>query len=350
MSRLSWTHRFRWVARALAAALCILGGAVLPAATADVRVATGYRVEVVVTGIPRPIELAFDAAGKLIVLSHGWRGDAAAEIYRLELSGSLPVDAAGVPRVVIPYAEGPRKIAFGSLAVDPKGGDLFLGEENGNRIYRLTADKKLVQFAVGLHHMVGGGSLAFDGLGRLVVLDFASSEGRLRSEAPPPSTLDWLESEAYDGPLVFRLKPDADIPLPRRLDLIVPLFPRVSAKRAAAEALPRFISVAASPEGELLLSSLGEVFRLTPENGLRLLAQLPAGHYHRTHIARGPDAGVFVSSGFHIREVFRISPAGVVTSVAQALGDPAGIVVDRAANLYIAETALHRIIRISPSP
>jgi sugar lactone lactonase YvrE len=55
-----------------------------------------------------------------------------------------------------------------------------------------------------------------------------------------------------------------------------------------------------------------------------------------------------VSSGVHLRELDRVSPAGVVTSVARELGDPQGIAVDRAGNIYVAETALHRIIRIRP--
>jgi sugar lactone lactonase YvrE len=44
-----------------------------------------------------------------------------------------------------------------------------------------------------------------------------------------------------------------------------------------------------------------------------------------------------------------VSPSGVVTSVAHDLGDPQGIVVDRSGALYVAETALHRIIRIRPT-
>ncbi|MFQ5828140.1 MAG: hypothetical protein ACE5JD_03160 [Candidatus Methylomirabilia bacterium] len=333
----------------LAGAFCLLSGGVLPSATAEVRVAEGLRVEVVVTGIPRPVELAFDASGSLVVLSHGWRGDSAAEIYRLDLRG-LPLDSPP-SRVVIPFSEGPRKATFGSLAVHPKSGDLFLGEENGNRVYRLTAEGNLELYAVGLQHLVGGSSLAFDGKGRLVALDYASPAGRLRSEARLPPALDWLRSEAYQGPLVFRLDPKADIPLPRRFDLVAPLFPKGWARRTAREVLPRFISVTASPAGNLvLLGSLGEVFRLTPQTGLHLLARLPAGDYRRTNMAVGPEGAVFVSSGFHVRRLFRISPAGAVTTVARELGDPGGVVADQAGNLYIAETALHRIIRIRPLP
>ncbi len=73
---------------------------------------------------------------------------------------------------------------------------------------------------------------------------------------------------------------------------------------------------------------------------------MPSGHYHRTHMTVGPDGSVFVSSGFHIRQVFRVSPTGAVTVVAQDLGDPEGIAVDDAGDLYVAENALHRVIRI----
>ena len=128
-----------------------------PAVGAEV--AGGLRVEVVATGIPRPIQLAFDARGRLAVLSHGWRGDAAGEIYRVDLDAPLPVDLARAPRVVIPFADGPRKTVLGSLAIDVSSGDLFLGEENGNRIYRLGADQRLQAVAVGLNHLLGGSAL-----------------------------------------------------------------------------------------------------------------------------------------------------------------------------------------------
>lgn len=346
MSRLSYARSFR--PAALAGALALVLAWWCPAG-AEVQLAPGQRLEVVATGIPRPVQLTLDRSGGLVILSHGWRGDAAAEVYRVDLAG-LPRDASRAPRVVIPFAEGPRKLAFGSLAIDPRSGDLFLGEENGNRIYRLTAEGRLTLFAAGLDHLVGGSSLAFDDKGRLVALDYASPEGQLRSEAPPPGTLDWLSSEAYHGPLVYRVDPQEDIPGPRRLDLVAPLFPEAPARRPGVEPMFRLVSVASAPSGELfLLSSIGEVFRLD-DHGLRRFARLPSGHYHRTHMAVASDESVFVSTGFHIRQIFRISPAGTVTTVAWDLGDPGGIAVDRAGSLYIAEGAVHRIIRISPAP
>ena len=318
-----------------------------PATGADV--AAGLRADVVATGIPRPIQLALDPLGGLVVLSPGWRGDAAAEVYRLDLRGPLPVDAARAPRVVIPFADESRKTVFGSLAVDPRSGDLFLGEENGNRIYRLGADQRLQAVAVGLNHLLGGSALALDHQGRLVFLDYASPETNLRSESPLPPSLSWLIEEGYQGPLVFRIDPREERRLPRRADLLSPILPRGAAPRPAREPQWRLISVTAAAGDDLVfLSSVGEVLRLGSDGELRLVARLPAGHYHRTNLAMGPDGSVFVSGGFHIRQIFRISPAGAVSTIASELGDPGGIVLDREGALYVAETALHRIIRIAP--
>lgn len=330
----------------------LLGAGVLlstvgPAILGAARAPDSLGVEVMVRGLPRPVHLDIDGAGRLVVLSHGWQGDAAAEIYRFDLK-SLPVDASASPRMVIPFSDGPRKAAFGSLAVDPRSGDLFLGEENGNRIYRLSAHGTLALYGVGLNHLVGGSSLAFDLSGRLLALDYTSPEEQLRSEAPPPAGFEWLSSEAYHGPVVFRLDPEENLPLPRRLDLVAPVFPRGPTRHPGVEPQFRFISVVASPTGDLvLLNSVGELLVLAPDGSLRRLARLPAGHYHRTHMAVGPDGSVFVSSGFQIRLLYRVSAAGGVTTVAQDLGDPGGISVDRAGRVYVAEAAHHRIIRIT---
>ena len=325
--------------------------AVSPQPTAGADVSPGLRVDIVVTGIPRPIQLAFDTRGGLVVLSQGWRGDAAAEIYRVDVHEALPVDAARAPRIVIPFAEELRKAVFGSLALEPRSGDLFLGEENGNRIYRLVAARRLSPLAVGLNHLLGGSSLTLDRDGRLVVLDYASFESQLRSESPMPPSLESLAVDDYTGPLVFRIDPQEDVPLPRNLEVVAPIFPKRPARRVPGEPLHKFIAVAPlGRDGLVLLNSVGEVLVLSAEGGLKRLARLPSGHFHRTNMAVGPDGSVFVSAGFHIRELYRVSPAGVVTSVAHDLGDPQGIVVDRWGDLYVAETALHRIIRIRLDP
>ena len=166
--------------------------------------------------------------------------------------------------------------------------------------------------------------------------------------SPPPATFEWLSGDAYQGPVVVRLDPEENVPLPRRLDVVAPLLPKGAAPGAKAEPLYRFISVATTSSGEIvLLNSVGEVLVLTSDGRLRPLARLPSGHYHRTHMTAAPDGSVFVSSGFQIRQIFRISREGV-TVIASGLGDPEGIAVDDAGDLFVAENALHRVIRISP--
>jgi hypothetical protein len=310
------------------------------------RLADGLVAEVIATGIGRPIQLAFEGGGRLVVLGHGRRGDAAAELLWIDLGGPLPIDAVRWPRVVIPFADEPRKNAFGSLAVDTRTGDVYLGEENGNRIYRLGADRRLTAVAIGIQHLVGGSGIALDGHGQLVVVDFTSPETSLRSESAPPPGLSTLEPSDYQGPLVFRVGLEGEASLPRRLDLLPPFFPRTWA-RPIGEPLTRFMSVATHGDDRLiLLDSLGQVFVLTRGGAPRLFARLPAGHYHRTSIAVASDRSVFVSSGFHVRRVFRVAPDGRVDVVASDLGDPGGIAIDDTGRLYVAETALHRIIRI----
>jgi hypothetical protein len=304
---------------------------------------------VVATGVPRPIQLALDARGGLVVLSPGWSGDSAGEIYRLDLRGPLPINAARVPRVVIPFADESRKAVFGSLALDPRSGDLFLGEENGNRIYRLGDHQRLQTVAIGLNHLLGGGALTLDRHGRLVFLDYASPETHLRSETPLPPSLRWLIDEGYRGPLIFRIDPREERPLPRQADLLIPILPRREPTRPDREPMWRLISVTAAPGDDLvLLSSVGEVFRLGSDGELRLVVRLPAGHYHRTNLTTGPDGSIFVCGGYQIRQIFRISPAGNISIVASELGDPGGIVLDPEGVLFVPEAALHRIIRIAP--
>jgi glucose/arabinose dehydrogenase len=111
----------------------------------------------------------------------------------------------------------------------------------------------------------------------------------------------------------------------------------------------RLIGVTSAGDDLIVLSTVGDVFRLGPDGDLRFIARLPVGHYHRTSLAMGPDGSVFVSGGFQIQKIFRVSPAGEVSMVAGELGDPGGIVFDRTGALYVAETALHRIIRIAPA-
>ena len=301
------------------------------------------RVDVVATGIPRPLQLVWDGR-VLVVLSPGARGDSAGELYRVPVGVDAPVDQSRRPRTRIPFAD--AAATLGSMALDPTSGDLFLGEENGTRIWRLEADERLTLYATGLRRLVGGGALALDRLGRLVLVDYADPFLSQPDERPPPG-LEQLREEDYRGPLIFRLGHDPTIRLPRRLDYLAPLFPRAWSRRTGDSVLPHLISLVPLANDELvLLTSSGELFRLQGDGGFALFARLPRGQYNRTHMVAAPDGTIFVSGGFHVGSVFSVSPSGVVTTLASRLADPQGIALDGRGNLYVAESSFHRIVRL----
>jgi hypothetical protein len=278
-------------------------------------------------------------------LSPGRGGDAAGEIYRVDLDGEFPVDLSRHARVRIPFGDG--SLALGSLAVDQSARALFLGEENGTRIYRLTDDEKLTLYATGLHRLAGGSSVALDRQGRLVVVDHVDPFISPGDERPVPG-LEPFRDEQYRGPVVFRISLDAAIRLPRRVDLLAPVFPRGWGGRGGGGNFRRLIAVAPLAGDDLVvLTSDGELLRLAG-GSLEPWVALPRGQYNRINMLAAPDGAVIVSGGFHVARIFRVAPNGAVTVLAANLGDPEGIALDGRGDLYVAESSLHRIIRLRP--
>lgn len=301
-------------------------------------------LEVVATGVPRPVQLAWDGRA-LVVLSPGARGDVAGEIFRVDLAGDLPVDLSRQPRVRIPFPDA-RTATFGSLALHPATRDLLLGEENGGRIWRLDAGERLTLYATGLQRLAGGSTLAFDPGGRLLVVDLVDPRLSQSDEMTPPG-LEQLREEDYRGPLVFRLTLDPVIPLPRRLERLPPLYPRAWGGRAGGALLPRLVCVTPLGGDDLaLLSSSGELFALGADGRLAPLARLPRGQYLRVNMVSAPDGTIYVSGGFWLARLFRVARDGSVAVLAENLADPQGIVLDGQGTLYLAESSLHRIVRL----
>jgi sugar lactone lactonase YvrE len=58
------------------------------------------------------------------------------------------------------------------------------------------------------------------------------------------------------------------------------------------------------------------------------------------------DGTVYASGGFHVGQVFRVSRDGAVETLASDLADPEGIAVDGRGAVYVAESSLHRIVRL----
>src|SRR3982074_324851 len=128
-------------------AVSVRGGGAILAATLLFSTALGRevslpdRLEVVMTGVPRPLQLAIDRR-TLVVLGPGARGDSAGEIHRVAPREALPAPVSRRPRVGVPFLDA-RLATLGSMALQPTTRDLFLGEENGTRVYRLDAGERL---------------------------------------------------------------------------------------------------------------------------------------------------------------------------------------------------------------
>ena len=54
----------------------------------------------------------------------------------------------------------------------------------------------------------------------------------------------------------------------------------------------------------------------------------------------------YVSGGFWVARLFRVAPDGSLATFAENLADPQGIALDWRGALYLAESALHRIVRL----
>jgi hypothetical protein len=321
----------------------LVGALVLSASVRNIEPWSG--LEVVATGVVRPLQLAIDG-NALLVLGLDSRGDAAGELYRVDLTGQLPVDLARQPRIQIPFPDA-WTATLGSLAVSPKTRELFLGDENGRRIWRLGPENRLTLYAQGLKRLMGGSTLAFDGRGRLLIVDHVDPVLSPHDELLTPG-LEQFRDEDYRGPLLFRLAMDPAIPLPRDVGRLAPLFPRGWNGAVGGRFLPRLVAVAPRAHDLVVLSSAGELFTIEDGGGLMPWVKLPAGQYHRVNIVAAPDGMVYVSGGFWVARVFRISPAGTVTTIATDVADPQGIALDARGNIYVAESSLHRILRITP--
>src|SRR5258705_7501090 len=330
-------------------ALSVRGGGAILAAALLFSTVLGREVslpdglELVMTGVPRPLQLAIDRR-TLVVLSPGARGDSAGEIHRVDLDEAFPVDVSRRPRVRVPFLDA-RLATLGSMALQPTTRDLFLGEENGARVYRLDADERLSLYVDGLRRLPGGSALAIDGAGRLVLLDHADpviSPGEERL----PQGLDQFRDEDYRGPLVFRLSLDPTIPVPRRVHRMPPLFPRAWGGRAGGAMLPRLVAVAPIGGELAVIGSGGTLYRVAADSRLVPVVTLPSGQYLRINMQAAADGGVFVSGGFSLGVIFRVSPDGAITRLAEPLADPQNLALGPDSYLYVAESSLHRIVRV----
>ena len=99
---------------------------------------------------------------------------------------------------------------------------------------------------------------------------------------------------------------------------------------------------------ELVNFAQGDLLMLGAFTCYMFVVWYGVGYWAALALAIARDGALFVSTGFHVRRLFRVSPEGTVKTIASELGDPNGVAVDPDGHIYVAETALHRVIRIAP--
>ena len=110
--------------------------------------------------------------------------------------------------------------------------------------------------------------------------------------------------------------------------------------------LPRLVAVAPIGDELMVVGSGGTVYRVAGDSRLIPVVTLPPGQYLRINMLAASDGSVFVSGGFSLGVIFRVSPDGAVTRLAGSLADPQGLALGPDGYLYVAESSLHRIVRV----
>ena len=336
----------------VAFALSLLVASRLEAAQpAGITVGSWYEVEVFATGVTDPVDFAFGPGHTLVVLDSGGPTGVGHVLYRLPISpvGSPATDARALPRVTIRVGAGGMAYPAGAVAVHPRSGLAFLSEFAGKRLYRVDADGRLALYATGFW-MLPRGAIRFDGTGRLLVLDFPGQRGVPAEPDPYAEERGWFEAgEPTEGSLIYRVDVEEKLPLPREVDYWRP------SARLGVRSLGRTPSadqnsgLALSPRGDLVLTLLMGIFRVVEGRPVRF-ADLTGS---RSPTAC-PDGALFVYSGARggaLQDPFggrvvRVEAGGVITEVVGRLGSTHGLACDEGGNLYVADGARHRILRI----
>lgn len=313
-------------------------GASLRSAPA-LRLPSGYRSEVVAVGFRLPQDLAVESSDAVWLLTQtDPTGGGAGALRRVPLTGPAPIDAAALPAISIPYAPGSARFRVGSLARHPATGDLFVAEQSGRHIFRVSPRGEVVLYARGLDLLADTKALAFDDEGRLVVLDFAGRSLVAETGTPPRDLFG--DDDRYVGPVVHRLRVDEPLPLPRNLEPLPPFFPP-HALRARGGPLPRYAGVLALPTGDLILSgSMGRIDRLRPDGKLVASAWPPAARV----VAAGPAGELYGVDTLGGR-IVRLQPDGAVHRFVEGLVRPTALAALADGSLLIAEDS-GRLLRL----
>lgn len=303
--------------------------------------AEGYRLDVVAEGLRLPQGLDVDPQAGVWMLVRGHPGGQAGTLRRIGLDGVGPVDGGRDPGIPIPFVSATASFAAGSLARDPRSGELFVAEARGRHVLRVSPQGQVTLFARGAAALAEARALAFDADGRLLVLDLVG-----RASVADPGTDPLREllggAELYQGPVVYALRVDEPLPLPRNLEHAAVRFPPPAIRRQA-RLLPRYRGLVALRSGALVAHAPGGVVdRLDSDGAAVPVARLTGADA----MAVGPRDELYVADHLGGRLV-RVAADGTLRTLVEGLARPAALAVLPDATLLVAEDT-GRLLRIRP--
>ncbi len=308
------------------------------------RLPPGYGLEIVGVGFRLPQDLAVESPDAVWLLTQTDPvGGGSGALRRVPLTGAGRIEVDSLPAISIPFSPGPARFRAGSLARHPTTGDLYVAEQSGRHIFRVSPRGEVVLYARGLNRLAETKALCFDPEGRLVVLDFA---GRSLVADAGDGTLRELfgDADPYVGPVLYRLRVDEALPLPRNLEHANPAFPSRAVRQPGTH-LERRVAVLAVPSGDLILSAqAGMVDRLRPDGSLERVARLPAARA----VAAGPAGELYGLDSLGGR-IVRIGPDGTVQPFVEGLVRPAALTTLPDGSLLVAEDP-GRLLRLRRIP
>jgi hypothetical protein len=175
------------------------------------------------------------------------------------------------------------------------------------------------------------------------VLDFA---GR---GAVADATTDALREllgpgEAYEGPVIHRLRVDETLPLPRNLEHARSAFPPAAVRRRAV-ILPRYLALLSS--GELVANTgSGQIDQIRPDGRVARLATAPGSH--NTALVAG-EAGVLYALDNLGGRIIRVQADGRGETFAEGPTRPMALAVLSDGTVVVAEDT-GRLLRILVPP
>jgi hypothetical protein len=306
-----------------------------PRGTRALRLPAGYRLEVIGTGFRLPQDLAVESPTAVWLLSQADGAEGAGSLLRVPLDQPEPVDAGALAAISIPFAPGPVRFRVGSLARHSGTGHLYVAEQSGRHLFRVSPAGQVVLYARGLERLAETRAVAFDGAGRLVVLDFT---GAPQVADAGTGSLRELFGTSESGPVLYRLRVDDEpLALPRNVEALAPFFTGGRAR------LPRWVGVFALSTGDLVLSgSGGRIDRLRPDGTV-----VPAaGRSAARVVAAGPKGelyGVDTMGG----RIVRVLLDGTVEEFVQGLVRPTALAVLADGSLIVAGDT-GRLFRLRP--